>query len=185
MGDFNCERRAGVMSVWFGCFPNREDFYRYIQTTYRAFDEDDFDPVYNLREADFQQELEDLFLCENALRAEEAYFKEIFTDHFNHFEYDFGVIFDEDFQICGNCEQPTLEVAKILDEWQQELERPMKALFPEGRTEAPYNCFVAIPSFKYIGDVKHIETPEGVLDYIGCFEESMLSNDLAEQYVLE
>ena len=61
----------------------------------------------------------------------------------------------------------------------------MKALFPTGKTDAPYNCFLAIPSFKYIGDVKHTETENGVLDYIGCFEESALSNDLAEQYLVE
>lgn len=188
MGDFNCERKAGNLSIWFGCFPCREDFYRYIRTIYCAdfeeYEEDDFEPICYLERQKFEDALEMVFRPEYESRPEEAYYHKVFDWHFNRFQYDFGVTFDEDFCIVGSCEYPTCDVSEILDEWQSEL-KLVKKLFPEGKSETPYNCFIAIPSFRYLGAVKRIELEDGVVEYIGCIQEHALSSKLAEHEVGE
>ena len=184
MGDFNCERKAGNLSIWFGCFPCREDFYRYIQTIYCSDlaeeEADDLNGLCYLERQEFEEELEMVFRPEYENRREETYYQGAFDGHFNRFKYDFGVTFDEDFCIAGSCEYPTHEVSAILDEWQEEL-NSVKKLFPEGKSKAAYNCFIAIPSFRYLGEVKRVELENGVMEYIGCIRENALSSELAEQ----
>ena len=63
-----------------------------------------YNPEYNFLEKDFNKELEKIFSADKKWKKD---FEEMFEEYFNRFEYDFGVTFDEDFQICGNCDEPT------------------------------------------------------------------------------
>ena len=80
-------------------------------------------------------------------------FEEMFEEYFNRFEYDFGVTFDEDFQICGSSEEPTDKLEILFSEWKDLIE-PVKEIFRKNRFDKKYNCFFGIPLVNMEGAVK-------------------------------
>ena len=178
-----CKYRSGVMAFWIGFFPNPDDFWKYIQTWFCIHDENDYDERYNLKKDDFDQKLSRLWRKENKGRVCEAFFHDLFEDsHFNQMEYDFGVGFDEDFQIAHSCISPTTDFKEFLGEWEPDFLTDLKNLFPKGRLPRAYNCFFGIPSCQYIGALKEIENEYGRMIFIGNIEETTYSTDIAEKY---
>lgn len=68
-------------------------------------------------------------------------FEEMFEEAFNRFEYDFGVTFDEDFQVCGNSEEPTDELEVLFKDW-KELIEPVKKFL--GKDKFDKNIIVSL-----------------------------------------
>lgn len=174
------ERKAGFLAFWVGNFKNTEDFYKYIQSFYCVFEEEEenYDPEYNFLEKDFEKELEKIFSVKKEWKKE---LQEMFEEYFNKFEYDFGVTFDEDFQVCGNSEQLTDDVKILLKEW-EDLINPVVKFLGKDKFDKKYNCFFGIPSCKYSGVVKKISNEFGEIEFLGNVEENFYSNDLAEEY---
>lgn len=65
------------------------------------------DPEYIFSPAEFEERLHKLFRPENGERPEEATLRRAFRTQYNAFEYDFGLLFDEDFAVCDYCMEPT------------------------------------------------------------------------------
>lgn len=182
MLDKLCERKAGYLGFWVGNFKDVEDFYKYIQPFYCIFEEDEeeeeYNPEYNFLEKDFNKELEKIFSVDKKWKKD---FQEMFEEYFNRFEYDFGLTFDEDFQICGNSGEPTDKPEVLFKEWKDLIE-PVKKFLGKDRFDKKYNCFFGIPSCKYGGAVKKISNEWGELEFLGNIEENFYSNDIAEEY---
>jgi hypothetical protein len=175
-----CERKAGYLAFWAGNFKDIEDFYKYIQSFYCIFEgeEDEYNPEYNFLEKDFNKELEKIFSVEKEWKEE---FEEMFEEAFNRFEYDFGVTFDEDFQVCGNSEEPTDELEVLFKDW-EELIEPVKKFLGKDKFDKKYNCFFGIPSCKYCGIIPKISNEWGEIEFLGNVEENTFSTDMAEEY---
>ena len=99
----NASYQVGTMAVWLGTFADPEEFYRYVQTCYCTLDEAELDPEYIFSPAEFEERLHKLFRPENGERPEEAILRRAFRTQYNAFEYDFGLLFDEDFAVCDYC----------------------------------------------------------------------------------
>ena len=154
MLDKLCERKAGYLGFWVGNFENVEDFYKYIQSFYCIFEEDEeeeeYNPEYNFLEKDFNKELEKIFSVDKKWKKD---FQEMFEEYFNRFEYDFGVTFDEDFQICGNSEEPTDKLEVLFNKWKDLIE-PVKKFSPKNKINKKYNIFGNLTYCKYGKDKK-------------------------------
>lgn len=105
----------------------------------------------------------------------------MFEEYFNRFEYDFGVTFDEDFQVSGNSDEPTDKLEILFKDW-KELVEPMKKFLGKDKFDKKYNCFFAIPSCKYSRVIKKVSTEWGELEFLGNVEENTFSTDMAEEY---
>lgn len=179
--DLNCERVPGYMSVWFGLFTDAEAYWHYWEDIFRVEDPTQYNPRYNLMAPDFDAALKALFKPENAARPFEAELKDLFEVCFNRFEYDFGVTFDQDFQVGGFCEEVTTDLSKLLGEWADDFTEPFTPL--TGRTLLkPYNCFFAIPSCRYNGIITSVNAPEYTLDFLGIAAEDTYSDELTARY---
>ena len=177
----NCRLESGVMSVWLGCFANPEDFYRYVQTCYCSDREEEQDPEYIFSPAEFQRRREALFLPENANRPEEGQLRTAFAEKYNRFEYDFGLLIDEDFAVCDYCPHPTCDLSELLEEWPELLD-PLKELVKSVHFQQPVNCLFAIPSCAYNGVVRQVSPDGGQLWFVGNMQEGVFSDTLAEDY---
>ena len=113
----NASYQVGTMAVWLGTFADPEEFYRYVQTCYCTLDETELDPEYIFSPAEFEERLHKLFRPENGERPEEATLRRAFRTQYNAFEYDFGLLFDEDFAVCDYCMEPTEDLSLLLEEW--------------------------------------------------------------------
>ena len=176
----NCERIAGFMSVWFGLFPDAEAYWHYFEDIFCVEDPVQYNPRYNLMLPDYEKALAALFKPENVGRAFENDLKELFDGCFNRFEYDFGVTFDQDFQVGGFCGEVTADLTTILGEWGDLAE----ALTPlTGKTLLkPYNCFFAIPSCRYNGIVPSVNAEDYALDFLGIVAEEDYSDEITAEY---
>lgn len=128
------------MAVWLGTFADPEEFYRYVQTCYCTLDEAELDPEYIFSPAEFEERLHKLFRPENGERPEEATLRQAFRTQYNAFEYDFGLLFDEDFAVCDYCMEPTEDLSLLLEEWPELLE-PVRKLVQEQNLREPVNAF--------------------------------------------
>ena len=113
----NASYQVGTMAVWLGTFADPEEFYRYVQTCYCTLDEAELDPEYIFSPAEFEERLHKLFRPENGERPEEAILRRAFRTQYNAFEYDFGLLFDEDFAVCDYCMEPTEDLSLLLEEF--------------------------------------------------------------------
>lgn len=179
--NMNCERVAGFMSVWFGNFTNEDAYWHYLEDIFCVDNPEQYNPQYNMLEADFEQALAELFKPENAGRPFEDKLREMFDVCFNRFEYDFGVTFDQDFQVGGFCGEPTTDLGVLLGEW-QDLAEPFTALLVDGALPKPCNCFFAIPGCRYNGYVPSAKSADYALDFAGVVAEDVYSNELAAEY---
>lgn len=182
MAELYGESQAGRMAFWLGYFAEPADFWGYIQTWYCAFTEAEYDRRYNFREEDFKRELAGLFQAENAGRSVERYFWERYDESFNRFAYDFGVSFDEDFQVADCRLESATDVEALLGEWASELAGPLRAIFPEGRLPMACNCFFGIPACVYVGERVEAKWRSGFLRFVGNLQENVYSDDLAARY---
>ena len=183
MEKFLCgQHQAGVMAFWLGCFAEEGDFWRYIQTWYCAFDEAEYDQRYNYQPADFEQALAGVFRPEQADRPAEAFFRDAFTESFNRFKYDFAVTFDEDFLLAASRAQATTDLETLLGQWSEDLLVPLAALYPTGRLPQAANCFLALPSVRYLGPRKTVYWQSGQLSFAGNLPEKIYSDELAARY---
>lgn len=105
----------------------------------------------------------------------------MFEEAFNRFEYDFGVTFDEDFQVCGSSEEPTDGLEVLFKDW-EELIEPVKKFLGKDKFDKKYNCFFGIPSCKYSGIIPKISNEWGEIEFLGNVEENIFSTDMAEEY---
>lgn len=179
--DMNCERLPGFMSVWFGNFANEDAYWHYLEDIYCVEDEEQHDPRYNMMEPDFERALAVLFEPENAGRPFEADLRKIFDLRFNCFEYDFGVTFDQDFQVGGFCAEVTTDLGALLGEW-QDLAEALAPLLQNGALPKPCNCFFAIPSCRYNGYVQSAGGPGYTLDFMGVVAEEDYSDEITAKY---
>ncbi|MBS4784724.1 MAG: hypothetical protein KH009_01270 [Clostridiales bacterium] len=177
----NCDFERGIMSVWLGSFAEPEDFYRYVQTCFCSDREEDLDPEYVFAPAEFRQRLEALFRPEYGDRPEEDQLRAAFREHYNRFEYDFGILIDEDFAVCDYCEEPTHDLGLLLEEW-PELLIPMRQLIQDTGFDQAVNCIFAVPSCGYRGTVRHVSPEGGELWFVGNMHEEVFSDTVAEEY---
>lgn len=182
MRNLNCERKKGHLSVWFGNFATQEQCFYYFEDIFCVFDESQHNPEYNLLEEDFDKARKDLFQEKNKMRPFEEQLEDLFEEVFNRFEYDFGVTFDQDFQIINYCGKPSSDFAAVLGEWANDsLLNALKEEIGESLPKA-YNCFFAIPSCIYNGYTKGVTTEQYSLDFLGVIREEGYSNEIAEKY---
>lgn len=183
MREWNCDRIKGIMSIWFGNFPDEASYWKYFETFYCVHDETVFDAEYNMLEKEFNQTLERVFIKENEDRPFEQDFRTFFKDleMFNYFEYDFGVTFDQDFQIGGFCQKKSTSWETVLGEWADDLTGPLRKRFGDTLSKG-YNCFFAIPSCRYSGVVSSVKAQDYEVDFLGVIEEQNYSNEMAEKY---
>lgn len=167
----NASYQVGTMAVWLGTFADPEEFYRYVQTCYCTLDEAELDPEYIFSPAEFEERLHKLFRPENGERPEEATLRRAFRTQYNAFEYDFGLLFDEDFAVCDYCMEPTEDLSLLLEEWPELLE-PVRKLVQEQNFREPVNCIFAVPSCMYTGPVRISNPQGGTLWFVGEYEES-------------
>ena len=170
---FDIKKQAGTMAFWIGAFENTDDFFKYIQPWYCVFDDSYYNPEYNFKEADFDIERSKLFREENKNRTVEACFLDIFDEHFNRFKYDFGINFDEDFQLVGSCSALTIDTKELFGEWGELL-----SVLPSDKLPFPCNCFFAYPSSIYIGEVTEVKSDKMLMRFLGNFKENIFSTDI-------
>ena len=177
----NASYQVGTMAVWLGTFADPEEFYRYVQTCYCTLDEAELDPEYIFSPAEFEERLHKLFRPENGERPEEATLRRAFRTQYNAFEYDFGLLFDEDFAVCDYCMEPTEDLSLLLEEWLELLE-PVRKLVQEQNFQEPVNCIFAVPSCMYTGPVRISNPQGGTLWFVGNMKEGAFSDSVAEDY---
>ena len=177
----NASYQVGTMAVWLGAFADPEEFYRYVQTCYCTLDEAELDPEYIFSPAEFEERLRNVFRAENSSRPEEPILRRAFRTQYNCFEYDFGLLFDEDFAVCDYCAEPTRDLSLLLEEWPELLE-PVQKLVSGQNFQEPVNCIFAVPSCEYTGTVRMSAPKGGKLWFIGNMTEGAFSDSVAEDY---
>ena len=177
----NASYQVGTMAVWLGAFADPEEFYRYVQTCYCTLDEAEADPEYIFLPTEFEDRLRVLFRPENAARPEESVLHRASRTQYNRFEYDFGLLFDEEFAVCDYCAEPTEDLSVLLEEW-PELLKSVETLVREQGFHEPVNCIFAVPSCAYTGSV-HLAKPQGgTIWFVGNIKEGAFSDSVAEDY---
>ena len=136
-----CEKEDYV-SLWLGNFDSSETLDEYLDTKYSD-------------EKGFAKHLKDLFVPENANRPFEEDLKGFFDEFYNVFEYDFGLVSDDDFVEAEVFPQASDRVGTLLLPFS--FSDQLIPLFEEklGLTvDKPYNTVILLFNLAYQGQVK-------------------------------
>lgn len=155
--------KDGYVSIWAGNFTNEEQLANYLDTVYQGEEETD--------EA-FSQKLKQLFLVENEHRPCEEAFKALYDEFYNQFEYDFGLIFDEDFCEALFDEVSSNQLEKLIRDDFSYAQQFKHQLIEKIGDELPkaYNTMILLYDVKYGGLIQHIHHKTFHLDFIGSIK---------------
>lgn len=153
----------GYVSIWAGNFTNEEQLANYLDTVYQGEEETD--------EA-FSQKLKQLFLVENKHRPCEEAFKALYDEFYNQFEYDFGLIFDEDFCEALFDEVSSNQLEQLIRDDFSYAQQFKHQLIEKIGDELPkaYNTMILLYDVKYGGLIQHIHHKAFHLDFIGSIK---------------
>lgn len=181
--NWNCERKAGYLSVWFCNFSDETTFWQYFADLFIVDDQAAYIPGSNLLRDEYMKMIQKLFVPENFKRPFESVFRDHFYEGgFNNFEYDFGVTFDPDFWIGNYSKFETDDIAGVLGEWGDDyLVNPIKKCIGE-RLPKRYNCFFAISSCIYNGFIKAVQYDTYSVEFMGVVQEDTYSDHVAEKW---
>ena len=160
--------KEGYVSLWIGKCDNYSQIDEYLSTVY--FDED-FDG--DIERAKQSEVWKSLLLPANRHRACEEELKDMFNyEHFNQFEYDFGLSFDEDFREACVLDCDTTDLGRLFDGFSycDSFLGQVKGL-TGGRFPA-CNTAVALYNFQYDGGILEAEHEKIRLYFLGSFPYS-------------
>ncbi|MEG2039209.1 MAG: immunity 22 family protein [Oscillospiraceae bacterium] len=149
-----CEREDCV-ALWLGNFESADALDEYIDTKYQD-------------EKGFAKHLKDLFKPENENRPFENDLKQFFSDFYNVFEYDFGLVSDDDFIEAEVFPQATDKFGVLLSPFS--FSEQTIPLFEEqfGLTaDKPYNTVIMLFNLEYHGQVTAVDHGNLQVKFIG------------------
>ena len=149
-----CEKEDYV-SLWLGNFTSSETLDEYLDTKYSD-------------EKGFQKHLKDLFTPENADRPFEQDLKQFFNEFYNVFEYDFGLVSDDDFIEAEVFPEASDRIGSLLLPFS--FSEQIIPLFEEklGLTvEQPYNTVILLFNLAYEGQVTFAERKGVSVKFMG------------------
>lgn len=135
-----CEKEDYV-SLWLGNFESSEALDEYLDTKYAD-------------ERGFAKHLKDLFVPENADRPFEEDLKQFFDEYYNVFEYDFGLVSDDDFVEAEVFPQASDRIGTLLMPFS--FSDQLIPLFEEKlglAVDQPYNTVILLFNLAYQGQV--------------------------------
>ena len=146
------------VSIWLGDCNSLKELNTYLST------------VYIDNEIDAGEILNKLFLPCNQNRPFEQELRNTFDEHYNQFEYDFGLSFDDDFIEANVLEKFSDNIDVLLDGFSSSdtfLEEVKRSI---GNPLAKsYNAIVILYNFKYDGRATEIKHKNLNLYFIGNF----------------
>lgn len=153
---YDYEDQEGYVSIWIGNCKDYDVLDQYLSTVYLD-DEEDFDDGLHP-----PRRLEKVFLPSNKDRPCEEEIRDSFNNEwYNQFEYDFGLVFDEDFREANVCEgtpgsmEELLEGFSYSNSFMEEAKTLKNVHLPE------CNAALVLYNFKYTGGILEAEH-EGV-----------------------
>ena len=162
---YDYEEKEGFVSLWVGECKDYNTIDEYLSTIYL---EDDFDG--DVEEAEQSEVWKKVFISANQSRDCEEELKEYFNyECYNRFEYDFGLVFDEDFREVNVLDSDTENLEILLEglSYSSSFIDEVKMNCPQMRK---CNTAVVLYDFKYEGNIHAIEHDDIRLHFLGYFK---------------
>ena len=162
---YDYEEQEGYVSLWVGKCKDYDAVDEYLSTIYL---EEDFDDEEEAKQSEVWKKV---FIPANQSRDCEEELKEYFNyESYNQFEYDFGLVFDEDFREVNVLDYDTQNLEILFDGFSYNdsfIDEVKKMGCPQMQM---CNTAVVLYDFKYEGNIRVIEHENIRLHFLGYFK---------------
>jgi len=148
--------KENSVSIWLGSCNSFEELDTYLSTVYI---DDGVEEI-----------LSKLFLTCNQNRPFEQELRNAFDEHYNQFEYDFGLSFDDDFREASVLEEFSDNLDTLLNDFSAHDTFLDEVKRSTGNPlEQSHNAIVILYNFKYDGSITKIKHENINLHFIGTY----------------
>ncbi|MCM1100555.1 MAG: immunity 22 family protein [Clostridium sp.] len=162
---YDYKEKEGYVSLWVGKCKDYNMIDEYMSTVYL---ETDFEG--DVEKVEQSEVWKKVFIFTNQSRDCEEELKEYFNyEYYNQFEYDFGLVFDEDFRETNVLDYDTGNLEILLDGFSYS-DSFMEEVKKMNCLQMKCNTAVVLYDFKYEGNIHMIEHENICLHFLGYFK---------------